>query len=158
MIKMNFIISIIGIIIILSCTKQKDDTTDPPNDSMEVKAADVSFLPEIRKSGITTRNRNGQIEDMLTTLKKEGCNTIRLRLWYKPTTEHSGFNEVKTFAQEIKGLGMKVWLTVHYSDTWADPGKQGKPASWKSLGFTPLKDSVYQYTARIVREINPEYI
>ncbi|MBK9734773.1 MAG: glycosyl hydrolase 53 family protein [Saprospiraceae bacterium] len=141
-----------------ACSKSKVDVGSPSKSTLEIKAADISFLPEIRKSGITTRNRNGQIEDMLMTLKNEGCNTIRLRLWHTPDDEHSGFNEVKTFSQEIKKLGMKVMLTVHYSDYWADPGTQTKPKAWKTLNFTQLKDSVYQYTSRIVGEIKPDLI
>jgi len=53
---------------------------------------------------------------------------------------------------------MKVWLTVHYSDTWADPGSQTKPEAWKNIGFTTLRDSVYNYTSRIVSAIIPDYI
>lgn len=95
---------------------------------------------------------------MLATLKAAGVNTIRLRLWKNPADGHSGFNEVKAFAQEIKNGGMKVWLTVHYSDTWAGPGKQTKPAVWNGINYMQLKDSVYAYTKKIVMEINPDYI
>jgi len=53
---------------------------------------------------------------------------------------------------------MKVLLTVHYSDTWADPGNQEKPEQWNNSYFSQLKDSVYIYTKKIVSEINPNYI
>jgi arabinogalactan endo-1,4-beta-galactosidase len=115
-------------------------------------------VPELREYGIPTKNRNAQLEDMLLSVKYSHYNTIRLRLWKNPSNGHSGFEEVKKFSNEIKSQGMKVWLTVHYSDSWADPGKQTKPQQWSSIGFQALKDSVYQYTKKIMTEINPDYI
>ena len=53
---------------------------------------------------------------------------------------------------------MKVWITVHYSDTWADPGTQTKPAAWASASFAQLKESVYEYTKIVVSEMNPDFI
>jgi arabinogalactan endo-1,4-beta-galactosidase len=44
---------------------------------------------------------------------------------------------------------MKLWLSVHYSDTWADPGHQVKPAAWNAA-FTDLADSVYKYTKKVM--------
>ncbi len=145
-----------------SCNKSSGPTPTPPpvvvTKSLTIKAADGSFIPQIRNNNLVAKNVAGQPEDMLTTLKNEGFNTIRLRLWKDPSTALSSFNEVKTFAQEIKSKGMKVWLTVHYSDTWADPGTQTKPATWAGATFAQLKDSVYVYTKKIIAEINPDII
>ena len=143
----------------LSC-KQDDNTPapPPPASKLEIIGADASYVPEIRKTGFTVKNAAGQTEDMLVTLQKAGVNTIRLRLWHTPPGGHSGFEEVKDFTKEIQALGLKVLLTVHYSDSWADPGKQTKPTAWKSASMQSLKDSVYQYTQRIALEIKPEYI
>jgi arabinogalactan endo-1,4-beta-galactosidase len=145
------------IILLVACSEPKEDINSV-SDNLEIRGADISFLPELRKSGITTRNTAGNIEDMLTTLKIEGMNVVRLRIWNNPSNEHSSMAEVNTFAKEIKSAGMKVWITVHYSDWWADPGKQNKPNAWKNLPFQVLKDSVYQFTAKIIKDINPEYI
>ena len=51
---------------------------------------------------------------------------------------------------------MKVWLTVHYSDTWADPGNQTKPVAWQNLNFSDLKSAVSVYTTQVVTEIKPK--
>jgi arabinogalactan endo-1,4-beta-galactosidase len=123
-----------------------------------IKGVDASFIPEIRLSNMITKNANGQVEDMLLTLKNAGVNTIRLRIWNNPVKEHSGLEEVKNFSNEIKNLGLKVWLTIHYSDTWADPGAQTKPSDWNGLTFVQLKDSLRIYTSKIVNEIKPDYI
>jgi arabinogalactan endo-1,4-beta-galactosidase len=122
-----------------------------------IRAADISFLPEIESTGTILYN-NGKAEDMLTTLKNAGCNTIRIRLWKNPTSGHSTFTEVKTLAARVKAAGLKVWLTVHYSDTWADPAAQTTPDEWKNLSFTDLKTAVATYTSTIITEINPDII
>lgn len=122
-----------------------------------IRGADISFLPEIEKAGAVFTS-NGKTEDMLTTLKNSGCNTIRIRLWKNPTNGHSGLSEVKTLAARVKNAGLKVWLTVHYSDTWADPGVQTTPAEWKDLSFADLKTAVATYTSTIITEINPDII
>lgn len=141
------------------CSKSGGDGPNPPaTDILEIKAADLSFLPEVRASGLTIKNAAGQTEDMLQTLKNNGATCIRLRLWKDPATSTSSFNMVKALAQEIKNKGMKVWLSVHYSDTWADPGNQAKPAAWNGISFSQLKDSVAVYTKKIVTEIEPDYI
>lgn len=95
---------------------------------------------------------------MLITLKNAGVNVIRLRVWKNPTEPTSDFETVKSLVREIKSLGLKTLITVHFSDTWADPGHQSKPLQWQSLNFIQLKDSVYSYTKKICSEINPEYI
>lgn len=122
-----------------------------------VQAADMSYLPLIESEG-TVYKHNGVAEDPLTTLKNAGCNTIRLRLWKDPADAHCGMAEVKALAQRIRNAGMKVWLTVHYSDTWADPGNQTKPAAWQSMNFTALKAAVNDYTNEIIDEIQPSII
>lgn len=122
-----------------------------------IRGADISFLPEIEKAGVVFTN-NGKTEDMLSTLKNSGCNTIRIRLWKNPANGHSGLAEVKTLAARVKKAGLKVWLTVHYSDDWADPAVQTTPAEWKDLSFADLKTAVASYTSTIITEINPDII
>jgi arabinogalactan endo-1,4-beta-galactosidase len=140
------------IFITFSCSNEEASN----NTDEFIKAADMSMLPLIESEGIIYFNKNNIAEDALLTLKNAGCNTIRIRLWHTPTVNQSGFNEVKAFAQRVKNLGMKVWLSVHYSDTWADPGNQEKPAIWNGLTFSQLKVQVENYTVSIVNEIQPD--
>jgi arabinogalactan endo-1,4-beta-galactosidase len=141
-----------------SSSDSPDPVVDPPVVTDDfIRAADISFLPEIESAGIVLSN-NGKAEDMLTTLKNAGCNTIRIRLWKNPASGHSGLTEVKALAARVKQAGLKVWLTVHYSDTWADPAAQTTPTEWKDLSFTDLKTAVATYTSTIITEINPDII
>lgn len=143
-------------ICLVSCSS--DSTTNPPiEEDVFIRAADMSYLPLIESEG-TIYKHNNVAEDAITTLKNAGCNAVRIRLWKNPSDSHSGFTEVKTFAQRVKAAGLKVWLTVHYSDTWADPGSQTKPTAWQSMDFNTLKTSVTDYTNQIMTEINPDII
>lgn len=123
-----------------------------------VRAVDASFLPEMEREGVILYNQAGNPENMLATLKKAGCNAVRVRLWKNPANTISSLTEVHAFAQRIKAAGMKVWLCVHYSDTWADPANQSTPTVWQNLDFQTLSDSVYQYTKQITSHIKPDII
>lgn len=145
----------------LSCDKTDEVCCAiPTTKTLEIRGVDMSLLPEVRQSGLLIKNENNQAEDMLQTLKNAGVNVIRLRLWKNPSANDavSGFESVKTVSNELKNKGFKVMLTVHYSDWWADPGSQVKPAQWQGISFNQLKDSVFIYTKKICDEINPQYI
>ena len=123
-----------------------------------VRAVDISFLPKIEAAGTKFYNAAGDEEDALDIFKDNGVNMVRIRLWHTPADDHSSLEEVKEFAARVKAKGLKVWLTVHYSDTWADPGHQVKPAAWNAASFTVLGDSIYKYTKKIMTAIDPDII
>ncbi len=145
------------LLLMISCGS--DDHNDAPiGEDTFIRGADMSFLPEIEQEGFVYRNSAGQPEDALVTLKNAGVNTIRIRLWKNPATPHSGMEEVKALAARVKALGMKVWLTVHYSDSWADPAQQVTPAEWSGLDLQQLKAVASAYTSQILSEIDPDII
>ena len=132
-------------------------TDDVVQEETFIRAVDMSFLPETEGAGTVYYNGSAS-QDALATLKAAGVNTIRIRLWKDPATAHSGMAEVKALAQRVKAAGMKVWLTVHYSDTWADPANQIKPQAWEGLAFAQLKAAAVTYTQQILTEVNPDII
>lgn len=142
--------------LIISCSSGNSSETQQPTPEDEfIRGADMSYLPLIESEGTIYKN-NGVAQDPIITLKNAGCNAIRMRLWQNPTDGHCGLTEVKAFALRVKQAGLKVWLTVHYSDTWADPGTQTKPVAWQSMDFTTLKNTVSSYTTQIMTEIQPD--
>lgn len=150
---------IIFVFILISC--KKEDMNDPNTDNGNqefITAVDISRYPEISSSNPTFFDLEENQNDFLTILKDNGVNTVRLRLWVNPNNEHSGFEEVKQFSQTLKNNEFKIWLTLHYSETWADPGHQETPSQWSGLSFNNLKDSIYDYTKKVITEINPNYI
>lgn len=151
---MKKLLLILTAICFFSCSS---DNNEPLPEEDFIRAADMSYLPLIESEG-TVYKHNNVAQDAITTLKNAGCNAIRIRLWKNPADAHSGITEVKALAQRVKLAGLKVWLTVHYSDTWADPGSQTKPVAWQSMDFNTLKTSVTDYTNQIMTEINPDII
>lgn len=145
-------------LVFISCNKDTDTIIPIKKEIPFISAVDISRYPEILNTQPTFYDLNGKPKDFLSILKENGVNAIRLRLWVNPTNGHSGFNEVKQFAQKLKKQGFKIWLSLHYSDTWADPERQEIPSSWKTLNFTALQDSVFNYTKRVVSAITPDFI
>ncbi len=152
-------LSIVFLLLLSGCSKSKgsDLAIDPvppippvptPNANF-IRGLDLSFSPEILAAG-TKFYQAGQQADILQIAKDKGVNTIRLRLWHTPSTASSSLKEVVDFSNTLASKGFDIWLDIHYSDTWADPGNQNKPAAWKSASGTILKDSVYQYTSRVM--------
>ena len=151
----------------ISCSNDgSDDNSETPpivtppivTPSAFLSAADLSYLPLLDSKNIQFYNEKGEAVQMLTYLKSKGLNTVRIRIWNHPENIHSSFEEVKAFSNKVKSLGLKVWITLHYSDTWADPGKQTPPKNWQNISFEALKDSVRIYTKKIITEIDPAYI
>src|SRR6478609_2797923 len=104
---------------LFSCSSNEPEPTPAPTPTNPtpdnfIRAADMSYLPLIESEG-TIYKKNGIAENAITTLKNAGCNTIRIRIWKNPSDTHSSLAEVKALAQRVKQVGMKVWLTVHYS-------------------------------------------
>lgn len=123
-----------------------------------IRGADLSLLPLIEREGTVFFNADSVAEPMLVTLRKAGVNTVRLRLWKDPDEFDQGFAGVKWFCSRLRSEGFRVMLTVHYSDTWADPGHQVMPRAWQGITPAALHDSVYAYTKMIATEIKPDFI
>jgi arabinogalactan endo-1,4-beta-galactosidase len=120
---------------------------------------DISMLPEIEKAGgkFSDQDKPG---DAIEILRRHGCNLFRVRLFVQPSTD---FNKsygatqdlpyVIALAKRIAAAHAMFMLDIHYSDTWADGGKQFKPASWKELGLDQLEKRVYDYTADVLKQL-----
>lgn len=143
-----------------NCNQQltKEDNPAVNPSSLVIKGADVSFLPDLRSSGVVVYNQQGQAEDMLLTLSRAGVNTLRLRLWKSPAAATAALPAMLALASEAQAMGFKILLSIHYADSWADPARQPVPADWQHLGLAALQDSVYQYTRTLVETIRPEYV
>ena len=119
--------------------------------------ADISFLPELENKGMKFSD-NGQEKDALQILKDHKINYIRLRIFNNPAAD-SGYSpklgfcdleHTKAMAKRVKAAGMKLLLDFHYSDTWADPGKQFKPLAWEGMDLPQLKVAINKYTKDVL--------
>jgi arabinogalactan endo-1,4-beta-galactosidase len=125
--------------------------------------ADLSYVNEVEdRGGVFTHN--GCADDPFRILKAHGANIVRVRLWHTPTwTAYSNFADVQRTLRRAKALDMATMLDIHYSDTWADPGKQIIPAAWASLEQAALQQAVYDYTLGVLLELHgqglmPEFV
>lgn len=125
--------------------------------------ADISFLPQLEARGIKFSDA-GKEKDAIQILKDHGFNYIRLRIFNEPARD-SGYSPGRGFcdlehtramAKRVKAAGMKLLLDFHYSDTWADPGKQFKPAAWKGKSFPELKQAVYDFTRDVMQALKDQ--
>ena len=123
---------------------------------------DVSMLPEIEKFGGVFRRADGSAGDAIAIVRENGCNLFRVRLFVKPTIDFSkshgatqDLEYVTALARRIRerARGATFLLDIHYSDTWADPAKQFKPAAWKDLDFDALEKRVHDYTADVLKHL-----
>lgn len=135
----------------------------PVNKVQFAKGADVSWVTEMESNGIKFYNSSGTQQDLFLILKNLGMNTIRLRVWVNPSGGWNNTADVVAKAVRAKNLGMRVLIDFHYSDTWADPGHQTKPAAWASQDFATLKTSVYNHTFSVLTTlknngITPEWV
>jgi arabinogalactan endo-1,4-beta-galactosidase len=114
------------------------------------KGADVGWLQQMEATGYVFYNEQGVAQDCFQILKAQGINSIRLRVFVNPSDDkasgHCSPAEVVAMAKRAAGLGFRLMIDFHYSDTWADPGKQAKPAAWASHPFPQLLTDVYAHT------------
>ena len=107
--------------------------------------ADLSFLKQAEERGTEFKD-NGQVKPGLQIFKDHGYNWIRLRLFHTPTKLPNDLDYTIALAKEAKKLGFKFLLNYHYSDTWADPGKQYIPKAWEGKSHDELVKAVFEYT------------
>lgn len=105
---------------------------------------------------------DGSKKDVFEILKNHGVNWIRLRIWNDPENKNnpevagaSNLENVVDQAGRAKKYGMKVLLDFHYSDYWADPGKQAIPQEWKDCK-TPEEMALHieQWTEKVLASLN----
>ena len=122
-----------------------------------IKGMDLSTLLEVEARGGRFTD-HGTPRDAMEILKSYGMNLVRLRLWnnpYSPQGEPYGAGgcdlpRVMTLARRAKNLGVDWMLCLHYSDFWADPGKQYPPKAWQDLDEADLENAVYNYTRAVL--------
>ena len=121
----------------------------PGNDF--VKGADVGFLTGQERRGVVFHDRNGRERECLELLKSDyQMSAIRMRVWVNPRGGSCDKNELLAMARRVKALGMQLMVDFHYSDSWADPGKQPIPKAWQGHSFEEMKQDLRQHTIEVL--------
>lgn len=151
-VKLNLLC--ISLLTILSCAAQ------PLTAKEFFVGADISALTVLEESG-AVYVENGEPKDLILILKNNGFNTVRLRLFVNPNKRGLVTNDLPytlNLAKRAKAHNMKLLLNFHYSDTWADPQKQIKPAAWADMPFEELKQTVQSYTTSVIEAFKKENV
>lgn len=153
---------IVLLLIVLTAASCGDPKPSPgPDNHSKVnfaKGADVSWVTQMERDGIKFYNSKGTEMECMALLKSLGMNTIRLRVWVNPVDGWNGKADLLVKAKRAKALGMRLMIDFHYSDSWADPGKQNKPAAWVNLPFEELKGALVSHTIEILEALKGEGI
>lgn len=128
-----------------------------------IKGMDISTLPELEELGAVYYT-DGKQGDLLSILKSFGCNGVRLRLWNDPYSEEgkpygAGTNDLNrtiALAKRCREQELDILLDLHYSDFWADPGKQLLPKAWRKMTEEELEEAVCNYTKEVLKTMEKE--
>jgi arabinogalactan endo-1,4-beta-galactosidase len=119
--------------------------------ALGIRGADLSFLPQLEEAGVRYRDLAGRVRPAERILADAGANHLRIRVWVNPPAGYTDKARALALARRAKRAGMKILLDQHYSDFWADPGKQPIPAGWPT-DLAGLSTRVYTYTRDLIRE------
>jgi arabinogalactan endo-1,4-beta-galactosidase len=114
-------------------------------------------------SGVNFFNAGGTQQDCLQILQGVGMNSIRLRVWVNPAGGWNGQTDIVNKAVRAANLGFRIMIDFHYSDSWADPGQQTKPAAWSAHGISQLVTDVSDHTTAVLNAlktagVTPEWV
>ena len=162
--------SLLALPVFAAAQKTSDDARSP---CRFILGADVSSLLAVERGGARFQTVTGQATSALHLLRDAGMGWARLRLWHRPFNAQdvveggrvvsrrgepvgggdNGLETTLALARRVRALGFKWLLDIHYSDHWADPGKQFKPAAWTALEGEALADAVKRYTADVLAKL-----
>ena len=127
-----------------------------------MKGVDLSILKQVEDNGGLFYDNGNQI-DPIQEFNSKGINTVRLKIWHNPLLNYNDLESVLEIAERVKNAELDLLLDFHYSDTWADPSNQNKPAAWENLNFETLCDSIEQYSRYVITKLKnqntlPKYV
>lgn len=152
----NFLVrhcpSAIVIISFLLATGCESSNVPTKDHSPFYLGADISTLSEVDQRGGVYMDSE-KPGDALAIFLKNGWTCFRLRIWVNPRNGVNGLAYTVKLARRIKENGGTLMLDIHYSDWWADPQKQNKPAAWTNLDFDELVEQTQTYTSEVIKSL-----
>jgi len=122
------------------------------------KGADVSWMTEMEAQGYTWQDNDGNSTELMPLLAAYDLDAVRLRVWVDPDNSPANgwcdIQDVVAKAQLADAEGLDIMICIHYSDHWADPGQQNKPAAWTSFSVAQLETAVANHTTDILNALD----
>ncbi|MBO4659949.1 MAG: glycosyl hydrolase 53 family protein, partial [Prevotella sp.] len=120
--------------------------------------ADISGTTELEAYGVKLYNNKGEIRENTALMKELGLNAIRLRVWVNPRGGFSSKEDVLEMAKRAKYYDMAIMIDFHYSDWWADPGKQPIPAAWQYFSYGEMQYALAAHTRETLQLLKDNHI
>jgi arabinogalactan endo-1,4-beta-galactosidase len=126
------------------------------------KGADIGWMTEMEADGVIWKDNTGNTKELMPLLKEYQLDAVRLRVWVNPSI--SGANgwcdieDVVKKAELANAQNMDIMICIHYSDWWADPGQQNKPAAWSNFSVAQLETAVANHTTQILTALTAKGI
>ncbi len=126
-----------------------------------IRGMDISTVIAEEESGVVYRDEKGQARDLFEILADAGVNYIRVRIWNDPyDSDGNGYgggncdvDKAVVIGKRAAEHGMKLLVDFHYSDFWADPGKQYAPKAWARKRIEDKENAVAEYTENSLYKI-----
>ena len=126
-----------------------------------IMGMDASCVPALENSGVKYYNFDGKEQDVFQTLAEAGVNYIRVRVWNDPYDENGNgygggncdMENAIAIGKRATQYGMKLLVDFHYSDFWADPGKQMVPKAWVGMSIEEKSQALYDYTVDCLKQL-----
>ena len=153
-----------------SCSEDQPDflqheVITPPTATTDFAAgADISSITEFKAKGVkfyqNAADAATDTETEVTQIMKNlGMNTVRHRVWVNPKADmYCNKDDVVAKCKVARDLGMRIMIDFHYSDTWADPGKQTVPKAWKNDDIDQLIEHMKAHTVEVLQALKDEHI
>ena len=130
-----------------------------PNDF--ILGMDASCVPALENSGVKYYDFDGTEKDVYEILSDNGINYIRVRIWNDPYDANGNgygggncdLENAIAIGKRATEYGMKLLVDFHYSDFWADPGKQMVPKAWKGMSVDEKAEAIYQFTKDCLQQL-----
>ena len=132
------------------------DQASPVTTTLTVLGADISSLKKSEDKGGIYAYEDGAQADALKILHGHGMNYARIRVWVESPDGYHQKEQLLEMAKRLKQNNIKLLVDFHYCDSWADPGKQPKPASWENLDFDGLKKALYDHTLDVCNSLKKQ--
>jgi arabinogalactan endo-1,4-beta-galactosidase len=142
----------VALLLVVGCASSRTTTASSTKSSPFYLGADISTLTQVEEQGGIYMDGD-KPGDALAIFMKNGWTCFRLRIWVDPRNGVNGLEYTTRLAKRIKDAGGTLMIDFHYSDWWADPQKQNKPAAWANLDFDSLVGQVTTYTAHVVKTL-----
>lgn len=107
---------------------------------------DISGTTADEARGVYSADTTGMVTENTRLMKDYGMDAVRLRVWVNPKDGFCSKEDVLTIAKRAKDLDMAIMIDFHYSDWWADPGKQYPPEAWKDFDMPKMKEALVNHT------------